>query len=110
MGDVTLTVYEAGRGAGALFTANKTTATSANDYYFANNGQTLLVAESAAGSEITVEVVKLVDGLAVTDLALTATAGKVIVWGPFPPSIYNSGTGQGHITVDADTDVLMVSI
>lgn len=110
MSDVTLTVYEADRSSGANYTDNKTAGTSANDYYFTNNGKTVLITEAAGGATVTVETVKTVDGEAVADLSLTAGTAKVMVWGPFPPNVYNDGDGEVHVTVSANTSLFVVSL
>ena len=112
MAEIDMTVYRPGRAAAsaANYTDNKTAATSGNNYNIANDGKTLLVAECTAGGTVTVSTPNSAfDGLAVTDLALTATAAKILFWGPFPPINYNNGSGEMVVTVSANTNLFAVS-
>lgn len=106
MADVTLTVYDAAR-AGLDLTGNKTTIVTDNDYYFHNNGKTLLHVANATGSTVTVTIVtpNTVDGLAITDRTATLATAKQGVFGPFPPGIYNDSDALVHVTFDQTVDV-----
>lgn len=107
MAEITPTVYDAGRAAasGANYTDNKTAATSGNNYNVANNGRVGMIAECTAGGTVTVVTPGTVDGSAITDLALTATAAKILLWGAFPPSIYNNSSNNMVVTVSANTNL-----
>lgn len=112
MSNITMTVYEASRAATAVanYTDNKTAATSGNSYLIPNNGRVMLVAECTAGGTVTAVTQNTIDSLAVTDATLTATAAKILIWGPFPPAIYNNASGQLEITVSANTNLLAVRL
>jgi len=109
MADVILTVYDASRPAGVNVTDQDTAATDANVYYVPNNGSVRLIVVNAAGSNtVTVTTPNTVDGLAIADLAITLTASKTYLLGPFPTSIYNDGQGRLSFTVSANADVTAV--
>lgn len=110
MAEIAVTVATPGRAAasGANYTDSKVAATSGNNYNIPNNGRVLLIAECTAGGTVTVQTPGSIDGLAVTDLALTATAAKILVWGPFPPSIYNNSSGNLVVTVSGNTNLYAV--
>jgi hypothetical protein len=105
MSDINLTVQQVSRSAGANFTDNAVVATSANNYYFANDGNTRLVSTAAAGANITIETPNSVDGNAVADLVLVAGTGKTKVWGPWPTVIYGTNV---KVTVSADTSIAAI--
>jgi hypothetical protein len=108
MANVTMTVYQAGRAATSAvnYTDNKTAATSSNVYYIPNNGTVGLILECTAGGTASVVTTGTVDGLAVTDLTLTTTAAKVLIWGAFPGRIYNDASGNMVVTVSANTNMM----
>ncbi len=107
MAEITVTVYDAGRVAasGANYTDNKIAATSGNNYNIPNNGRVGLILECTAGSTASVATPGSVDGLAITDLTLTTTAAKVLLWGAFPPAIYNNSSNNLVVTVAANTNL-----
>lgn len=112
MAEIAVTVYRPGRAAasGANYTDNKTAATSGNNYNIPNDGGTLLILECTAGSTASVSTPGTAfDGLAITDLSLTTTAAKILVWGPFPPLNYNNSSGNLVVTVAANTNMFAVS-
>jgi hypothetical protein len=110
MADYTLTVYDVGRttAAGANFTGNKTSVTSSDVTYFPNDGRVLLVLQSTGGGNVTVVTPGTVDAMAITDLVIAATAARLQIHGPFPPSIYNDANGKVMVTVSANTDLLAI--
>jgi hypothetical protein len=110
MAEIAVTVADPGRAAtsGANYTDSKVAATSGNNYNIPNNGRVLLVLECTAGGTATVSTPNTVDSLAITDLTLTTTAAKILVWGPFPPAIYNNASGNLVVTVSANTNLLAV--
>ncbi len=107
MANIPMTVYQAGRAAtsGANYTDNKTAATAGNTYLINNNGKVGLIVECTAGGTVTVITPGTIDGLAITDLALTATAAKILLWGGFPPAYYNDTNEQLEVTVSAATNL-----
>jgi len=107
MANVTVSVYQAARNAtsSANYTDNKTAATTGNTYYIANNGHVGLVLECTAGGTATVVTTGAIDGLSVTDLTLTTTAAKVLIWGGFPGTIYNDASGNMQVSVSAATNL-----
>lgn len=108
MGDVNVTPVDVNRGAGANFTDSKTAATAGNNYLIPNDGRTLLLANSSGGGTVTVLKPNAVDGDAISGKALTATAGKTIAFGPFPPGVYNDANGKMTVQVSANTDIMAV--
>ena len=109
MGDVNLTVKTSGRNAtGVDFTTDKVSATAGNNYFIQNNdGQIRLVVElTAVAGNLIAETPNTVDGQAIADLTVALTQNKTIVFGPFPPAIYNDGQGRVKLTVSANTDIL----
>lgn len=111
MADVTLTVYDVVR-AGTSITDNDTTIATANDYYFPNDGKTVLHVANASGSTVTVTMVtpNTVDGLAITDKTATLATAKSAVFGPFPPGVYNDVNGLVHCTFNQIVDVIALRI
>lgn len=107
MADVNVTVYRAGRAAAssANYTDNKTAATSGNNYLIPNNGKVGLVLECTGGGTATVATPGTQDGLAITDLTLTTTAAKILLWGAFPPAYYNDANNKMTVTVSANTNL-----
>lgn len=107
MANIDVTVYQAGRAAasGANYTDNKVAATSSNTYLVLNNGQVGIILECTAGGTATVATPGSIDGLAISDLTLTTTAAKILLWGGFPPSYYNDSNNKLNITVSANTNL-----
>ncbi len=109
MAEVPVTVYDAGRAAasGANYTDNKTAATSGNNYNIPNNGKVGLMLECTAGGTAAIVTQNTIDssGLAVTDLVVTTTAAKILLWGAFPPAIYNNAQQNMVVTVSAATNL-----
>jgi len=109
MAEIAITVFDAGRAAtsGANYTDSKTAATSGNNYNIPNNGRVGLILECTGGGTATVITPGTIDGLAITDLSLTTTAAKILLWGAFPTAIYNNpATGIMTVTVSANTNLL----
>ena len=79
-------------------------AANADGYAIPGDGRTVMEVKNTNGASrtVTVDIPLTVDGLAVTDKAVTvgATTGDKII-GPFPPATYNqpSGTWQGYVLV-----------
>lgn len=98
----TLTVQEISR---AGITPTFAAAAGGGDQ-FQNNGRCFAESKCTDATPKTVTFVtqSTVDGLAVTDLAITvpATTGDKMV-GPFPPDIYNDANGFVQITYSAVT-------
>jgi hypothetical protein len=107
MANITVSVYQAGRTAtsSANYTDNKTAATTGNTYYIANNGHVGVILECTAGGTATFVTTGTIDSLSVTDLTVTTTAAKVLIWGGFPGTIYNDGNGTMQVTVSAATNL-----
>jgi hypothetical protein len=107
MANITVSVYQAGRTAtsSANYTDNKTAATTGNTYYIANNGHVGLVLECTAGGTATIVTTGTIDSLAITDLTVTTTAAKILLWGGFPGTIYNDASGNMQVTVSANTNL-----
>ncbi len=110
MAEIPVTVYDPGRAAasGANYTDNKTAATSGNNYNIPNNGRVLVVLECTTGGTAVFVTQSVIDGLSVTDLTVTTTAAKILLWGPFPPDIYNKSDGTLVVTVSAATNLFAV--
>lgn len=106
MADINLTVYKTGRGAGVNLTDNATAATAGNTYKAANDGRVKLIANCIAGGTMTVQTPNLVDGNAIADKTLALTAGKTLIFGPFPVGVYGSTL---VVSVDANTSLLAFS-
>jgi hypothetical protein len=108
MADIAVTVQQAGRAAvsTANYTDDKTAATSGNNYLIPNDGKVGVILECTGGGTATVLTPNAVDGLAITDLALTLTAAKIKLWGGFPPKHYNNSSEQLSISVSANTNLL----
>jgi hypothetical protein len=107
MANITVSVYQAGRTAtsSANYTDNKTAATTGNTYYIANNGHVGVILECTAGGTATFVTTGTIDSLSVTDLTVTTTAAKILLWGGFPGTIYNDGNGTMQVTVSAATNL-----
>lgn len=102
MSDVNLSVAAVNRTSGANYTTGKVVATSANNYYFANDGNTRLVMAASTTATVTVTTPNSIDGNAIGDLAIVLTT-DVETFGPFPVSVYGSNV---KVTVSADTSIL----
>ncbi len=65
-------------------------------FAFPNDGKTVLICNIASGSAqnetVTFTAVTDEDGRTET-LAPTITKGKIAIYGPFPPSLWNDGSG-----------------
>lgn len=111
MADVTLTVYDVLR-AGRSITDNDTTVATANDYYFPNDGKTILHVANASGSTLTltIETPNTVDGMAISDKTATLATAKSSVFGPYPPGIYNDENGNVHATFDQIVDIIALRV
>ncbi len=112
MAEIAVTVYQAGRGAtsGANYTDNKTAAVAGNNYNIPNSGNVGVVLECTTGGTAVFVTQQTVDGLSVTDLTVTTTAAKILLWGAFPPAIYNNAAGSLVVTVSAATNLFAFSL
>lgn len=108
MAIVPVTVYTAGHAAasGANYTDNKTAGTSADTYTIPNNGATGVILEATAGGTAIIATPGTVLGLAITDLTLTLTAAKILLWGGFDPTTFNDpATQKLSLTVAQNTNI-----
>lgn len=106
MADVPLTVEQVARsGLAATYTG---TLSTADTYQVSNDGKTLLhFKKSGAGNcDVTVVAQTTYYGLTVDDLVVTVTAstGDLFV-GPFPPQVFNDGSGLVNFTLSEITGV-----
>jgi hypothetical protein len=98
-----------------LSAANKNRVVLADGISFVNTGKEFLYLESIHDSNVTVTIQtgKTVDGLAVAERTITleetGTAGDIQLVGPFPPDVYNQGSG-GLIYVDVSVDDVVDAI
>lgn len=108
MADIVVTVFQAGRAAAsaANYTDSKTAATAGNNYLAPNDGKVGVILECTTGGTATVLTPNNVDGLSITDLVLTTTAAKILLWGGFPPKYYNNASEQLSVSVSAATNLL----
>src|SRR5262245_9528596 len=109
MAEIAVTVYDAGRAAasGANYTDNKTAATAGNNYNIPNNGKVGIILECTTGGTATIITQNTVDisALSVTDLVVTTTAAKILLWGGFPTNIYNKPDNTMVVQVSAATNL-----
>lgn len=112
MADFTLTVYDGRRDItnAPNFTANKTAASSGNNYYIPNDGRVALIAQAGTSANVTVATPNSVDGLAVTDNVLALANTNVRIFGPFPPSVYNDAQGRILVTTSAACDIMAIRV
>jgi len=100
MSDVTLTPQDlAATGITPSYTGSLLTT---NTYLVRNNGKMFLHFKKAGAGDcvVTIQTPPTVGGLAVAEQTVTvpATTGDKMI-GPFPPSIYNSSTGDLKFTL-----------
>lgn len=109
MATVTQTVYESAR-AGLDLTTNKTTVNTSNTYQFLNDGRTKVFINNATNANCVATIVtpNTVDGLAVTDRAVSVPTLKAYMVGPFPPDIYNNDSGYLAMTFDQAVEITAV--
>jgi hypothetical protein len=94
----TLTVTPATRGTNGVNLAG--VAAAGGGDVFPNTGAEVLVIKNGGGSGITLTVATPITmdapagGLAVADLTASIGAGETRMVGPFPPGIYNDGSGN----------------
>jgi hypothetical protein len=76
-----------------------------NGNRFINDGRMFLHVKNGHTSPITVTIATpgTVDGLAVADQAVVVTNAEERMIGPFPPGIYNDGSGYVQITYSLGT-------
>lgn len=112
MADVTLTVRDATRAVTTCpnFTDHATAATSADTYYFANDGRVVLLADAATTATVTIQTPGTVAGNAIADTAVALPDGDTYVLGPFPPSVYNDALGRAAVTVSANTTIMALRV
>lgn len=113
MAVVPLTVQQSARTSNGInITDNDTAASSGNSYTFANNGRVFLYVQNASGSSLTLTVAtpNTVDGLAVADLTATVATAKDHIIGPFPPGVYNDGSGLVSVTVDQSVTIMAIRL
>lgn len=74
---------------------------------FANDGRMILHVVNGAGAPINVTITtpNAVDGLAVADLVVAVPNGESRFIGPFPPGIYNNGSGNVLVDYSSGTTV-----
>lgn len=103
-----LTIHTCNRSAApANVTDGFQAVTSSDTATFANDGNTRLLADAAAGSNLTIVTPATIDGMAVAELVLVIpTSSKVMAAGPFPVSVYGETV---TVTVDATTSVFVMS-
>lgn len=74
---------------------------------FANDGQTMFVANNGSGGDITVTLVTqaTADGLAIADRTFVVTAGDIEVIADLDPAIYNDSNGRVQVTYSGVTSL-----
>ncbi len=112
MADFTPTIRSASRDISTApnVTDHSTAATASNNYYFQNDGRTVLIAKAATTATVTVQTPNSVDGLAITDKTFALPDADEYVLGPFPPPTYNDSQGRLLVTVSANTSLLAVRV
>ena len=84
-----------------------------NNYFFKNNGATILnfIKTAATNCVVTIVTPKTLGGLAVADRTITVTGstGDIFV-GPFPPAVYNDASGNVEFTLATNIDGLDVGV
>lgn len=110
MADVTMTPADLTTAVSTApnWTDNKTSASSGNNYYIANNGKLGVIAQAGTTSNVTVSTPVTLGGLAVADLTWALADTDIRVFGPFPPQLFNDGQGRLLITVDAATSLYAI--
>ncbi len=86
---------------------------AADNYIMRNDGRTILhfIKAGANAATITIVTPKTYGGNALADQTfVVAAAGGVEFAGPFPPELYNDGSGDIDISTSEDTDITVQAI
>jgi hypothetical protein len=79
---------------------------------FANTGQEYLIINNGDASDhtVTFNIQKTTDGVTPTAGAHNVTAGHTMIFGPFPPDIYNDAGGLVQVRYSAVTSVKVAAM
>lgn len=81
------------------------TANSGGDS-FKNDGKTrVLLENSSGGNTVTFATPKVEAGLAIADPAIAVASGGKTLVGPFPPDLFNDGSGLVQMTYDTEANL-----
>ena len=89
---------------------------AANDAFFTNDGETLLLIYNASGSTVNVvfetPATLLSEGLAIADATATVPTSETHIFGPFPTAYFSqpSGADAGKVYVNVDQAVSMAAV
>lgn len=74
---------------------------------FANDGNTVFIANNGSGGDITLTIVSqaTADGLAIADRTVTLTAGDLEAVADLDPDIYNDSDGMVQVTYSGVTSL-----
>ena len=111
MGNVTLVPLVAAPG--SVDGSTPQAMSDADNYIMRNDGNTILhfIKEGANAATITIVTPRTPGGLGLADMTfVVAAAGGVEFAGPFPPEIYNDGSGDIDISTSEDTDITVQAI
>lgn len=101
MADITMTVTELDRSTLLDMAGHANVelgnAPGADDFLMPNDGKTALIIWGVTGTTWTFTAITSEHGRTETLTAVVA-AGDIAVYGPFPPSLWNNGSGQVRIT------------
>lgn len=89
------------------------TAAIADGHSFANSGQdVVLFVKNGSGApvNVTVDIPKVVDGVAMTDLVVAVAAGATRIIGPFPKGLYNQSGNVVHVDYSATASVEVAAV
>lgn len=84
---------------------------SANDMYFVNDGNTILIAKNADAGAHAGSLVSVADQFGRTgDDPFSIAAGATLVAGPFPASLWNQAGGIMHVDFTTATSVTIAAV
>jgi hypothetical protein len=81
---------------------------AANGNQFANTGNCYLWVANGSGSQLTVTVLQsgqTLDGVSTAGKTLTVAAGSEAIMGPWPPGVYNDGSGYVTVNWSSGTSI-----
>ena len=82
-----------------------------DDYFIANNGQTVVRFANGAGSActVTIETPATVAGLAIADQTVVVPVNSIRYIGPFEPAYFSNADGRIHLTLSGGTFANLVA-
>ena len=111
MGEITITPQKVIKGGMIATYTDDTVLTTTDTFVVRNTGRMILHVDKVGAGNVSVvlQTLATLAGLAIDEITVTVTTGTVQFIGPFPPSIFNSGSGDLKFTLTTTVTGLLIA-